>query len=567
MPSLTDLCAAQIGQLLILYYVRQLHQVPDTVENSRLVGSAPATKRIKKNDRTNPILALAPFVQTSRQPESRLLALQTLYFVIERHWSDLFLDVQAEILSQLLSLTKDSDLNIQQWTFVCLASVSTKRRLEASREFGDRNTAINGTVAILNRTGDEESIWQEVWTIALRRTNLASGTACRGACLMVHALMLSGTVTDASISTALSGFFEEIISQGPAYTSDAVCAFVKVALDYAERDTKLYRLDHHQKVIAWFRYNWRVAQDIRTGTNAVSTSLTPEAVELLAKVAGSSDTPTMWIETPLIASDVFQHMTEELETSPIRQYLLYAALPIEQASRSTKHRFPLGVKLDTLEGTATQSNLKKTRQILELLHDTVKDVSTTIDLASALKMKNLIDLSIFAILVSAVITSSQEDPEHIAAETACDLLERVLAHTFKESNHGAHERAMILSSLTPILSSSGPRRVRDSRSEMWPTLTLPDGRAGVTTLPSFEQPEALDHSDHPLTDRLLVTVWRIARVSRCVILPFNLADTHRWILAALGSLSSTCRSVPAVPGFRSGIARSTISGRRYDPPR
>lgn len=445
-----------------------------------------------------------------------MLALQMLYFVIERHWQDLFLDVQADLLSQLLSLTKDSDLDVQQWTFVCLASICMKRRV-AGISKAERVNTVNGGIAILDRAGDEQGIWQETWTTALRRMNLASGAACRSACLMAHALMVSGFVIEASISTALASFFEEIITQGPAQTTDAVCAFIKVALEYAERDTKLYRLDHHQKVMVWFRYNWRIAQEIRSGLTTVSAILAPETIDLLAKIAGSSDTPTIWVETPVVVSDVFQHMTEELEISPIRNYLLYAVLPVEHTSRLMDCSLPTEPKLNDLEHMTTRLNMSRARQILDLLHDTFKDILATIDLGSATKTKNVTDICVFAALLLGVLKDAQEEPEHIAVETVCDLFERVLAQVLEEASYGVQERAGIMSSFVPILGQPGLGRVQNDRSGMWPMLTIPDVRAGITTLLEVNPPEASEPVDHSQADRLLAAVWQSTRVSLLVV--------------------------------------------------
>ena len=459
-------------------------------------------------------MTLVPSIHTSRQPESRMLALQTLYFVIERHWADLFLDIQAELLTQLLSLTKDSDLDIQQWTFICLTSICTKRSMVAPSKDKDLDVAPNGSIAILDRGPEELSIWQEIWVTAFRRMNLASGAACRSACLMAHALMLSSFIPEASVSTSLASFFEQIITQGPAYTCDAVCAFVKVALDHAERDTKLYRLDHHQKVMVWFRCNWRITQDIRSGHTAVYASVSPEAIELLAKIAGSLVAPTIWTETPVIVSDIFQYMIEELETSPIRNYLLNATLPVQSASHSMDRPLPADTDSIALETSLSRSDVNKTRQILDLLHDTVRDVLATIDCGSAMKAKNLADICVFAILMLAITRDAQEEPEHIAVETTCDLFERVLKNVLEEGSYGVQEQAGLFSSFIPILGQPGSGRLQHGRSRLWTMLAIPDARAGVTTLLALDQPEALEHIAQWRADGLLATVWQTTRVSR-----------------------------------------------------
>jgi hypothetical protein len=91
----------------------QLHQNIGMADlNLRAPGTAPPTKRVRKELSMDPVLALISFIQTSNHAEARLLKLRTLYFLIDRHWNDIFLDIQAQIRDQLGSRCTAMDFHL-----------------------------------------------------------------------------------------------------------------------------------------------------------------------------------------------------------------------------------------------------------------------------------------------------------------------------------------------------------------------------------------------------------------------------------------------------------------------
>jgi ataxia telangiectasia mutated family protein len=472
---------------------------------------------VKKETPVDPVLALVPFIEGSRHREARLLTLQTLYFLIDRRWNGLFLDTQAKIRAQLLPLSRDSDLDIQQWTFICLTAILVKRDTEPTARGGlisSRSSKAN--VAILDRSPEEESVWREIWEIALRRMNLASGAACRGACLIIHALMRSRFISDARISSAMTGFFDDIITQGPATTFDTVCSFVRAALDYSDNDTKLYRMDYHQKVIIWFRHTWRAAQGAYAGVASSSTNLSIDAIELLVKAAGISNIPTIWTEQASISSDIVNHMTEQTECGPIRDYLLHATLPAQDV-KAIADRASSNLDDSASSGAVPIQTLRERRtQILDFFTDTLHETTSTLDLASTIKVKSALDVAVFAIITWAAFGFDNEEPEHTVMETACNLLDKILQQILQHGDYGPQEMSCLLSGLTPVLGQPLVKSRIDRRYQMWPTLTLPDVKAGVTTLATPDESEfPLSPPEQTAAKATLVSVWQSPRVRCC----------------------------------------------------
>ena len=494
----------------------QLHQNMGIFDlRLRAPGTAPPTKRVKKETSMDPVLALLSFIQTSNHAETRLLKLQTLYFLIDRHWDNIFLDIQAQIRDQLLSLLLESDLDVQQWTFICLSAILVMRESQLKQKSGHAATSsIKANAIILDRSSGERNAWQEIWKIALRRVNLAAGSACRGACLVVEALMRSGFVSDAGIASGMTGFFDEIMTQGPSTPYDSVCSLTMAALNFVEQDTKLYRLDQHQKVIIWFRHTWRAAQAVTNGNATSSTNLPLDAIKLLVRACGIVDTPVIWMETPSITTDLARHMFEQTECGPIRNYLLHATLPVEEASVVSASCGPSQAKEETTVPTMTSIPVQsKGTQVLNILNETLKEIGTTINLNTAAEAKSAADVAVFCIHTWAAICNAIDVPEHGVLETACDILDRILQQLLRDDSYTCQETASLLSSFIPLLGQPLVRSRTERRCQMWPMLSIPDAKAGVTTLTAIdESPDESGPSEQTAAQTLLAAIWKSDRV-------------------------------------------------------
>jgi hypothetical protein len=375
-------------------------------------------------------------------------------------------------------------------------------------------SSVKANATILDRSPEERNAWQEIWTIALRRINLAAGAACRGACLVVEALMRSGFVSDASIASGMTGFFDEIMTQGPSTTYDSVCSLTMAALHFVEQDTKLYRLDQHQKVIIWFRHTWRAAQAVTNGNANSSTNLPCDAIKLLVRACGIVDTPVIWTETPSITTDLARHMFEQAECGPIRDYLLHAILPVEEASAvldSCGSSQPNEVM--TVPTMTSIPVREKAMQILSILHESLKEIAATMDLNVAGKAKSATDVAVFCIHTWAAICDAIDEPEHGVLGTACDVLDRILQHVLRDGSYTCQETASILSSFSPLLGQPLVKSRNERRCQMWPMLSIPDAKAGVTTLSTIEESrDQSGPSEQTAAQLLLVSIWKSDRV-------------------------------------------------------
>ena len=482
----------------------------------RAHGTVPPTKRLKKESQMDPVLALLSFIQNSNHAEARLLKLQTLYFLIDRHWDDMFLDIQARVRDQLLLLLWESDLDVQQWTFICLASILVMRESKLKHNSRHASTPIiKANAIILDRSPEERNAWQEIWTIALRRINLAAGAACRGACLVIEALMRSGFVPDASIASGMTGFFDEIMTQGPSSTYDSVCSLTMAALHFVEQDTKLYRLDHHQKVIIWFRHTWRAAQAATNGSATSSTNLPIDAVKLLVRACGIVETPVIWTETPSITTDLARHMFEQTECGPVRDYLLHAILPVDEASGFLNNSgFSQPNETKTISTTTSIPVREKGTQVLTILHESLKEIGAAMDLNTAAKAKSAADVAVFCIHIWAAISDAIDEPEHCVLETACGVLDKILQQVLRDGSYTCQETASLLSSFIPLLGQPLVKSRTERRCQMWPMLSIPDAKAGVTTLLAIDESrDQTGPAEQIAAQGLLVSIWKSDRVS------------------------------------------------------
>lgn len=440
--------------------------------------------------------------------------MQTLYFLIERHWPKLSPGTRTTVLHQLESLLTDLEVSIQQWTFICLTTVlvmepHVQERGRPSAQTENEDTPAE-TLGLDSTTEEQKVLWQRVWQTALRRINLTSGITCRGASLMATALMQSPYTSDTDISLALTDLFEDLATQGPAIACDTVCAFIRQGLKFAENDARLYRSDNRQNVLLWFRHAWKIEEDLRRDVVSETASLSTETIQLLARLYGVSDSLQLYAETPLIDSSLYTRMSEEVETRPVRDFLLHAKLPLQGANDILERRIHSEPDVDNQPRESTSIDRKHKDQVLDMLSNTVKSIQADMDLTSVIRVKSALQFSIFSLITWSQLSSSSSSPQEEQAtgiDAICTLLKTCLNQVFDSDTMSFKEKSSILSSLVPVLGR------HTSSLQKWPTLIQPDRSSGVTTLPLLESADECDSYDSTAADALLVQIWKSEEVS------------------------------------------------------
>lgn len=422
----------------------------------------------------------------SRHPDTRLLLMQVLYFFVERYWLNLSDEVRVDLRTRLQQWLLDPELDIQQWTFLSLSAILQHD---------------------LHHQEKQNLFWIEIWANCLRRLNLAAGSVCRTACHMATALLKSDFIDPPRKNTGVEAFFDDIVAQGPSFTSDAVCSWIKAALQFAERDNRLYRRQYDDRVILWFRQSWQsgfagIAID-PGGVAGVSAS----AIELLCQVAGIDSIPPIAENPPLLSSLLYVRMNAEVHIERVRNYCLFASLPpVQQPDGRQKAR-----------GKSTMSRLlpgkfaDRTSTILGIIQRPLQMLLSALDGTSIPKIRLAMGYSVWSILLVATLRGAGSSDSSSVVELASQLLDRAIGTLLSLKTCGIQESASALSSLIPLFEANPTVELSEDSTLFWPMLVTPNERAGVVTvLPANTN---MNKEQNLSSQQRLVRVWTITSVS------------------------------------------------------
>lgn len=241
--------------------------------------------------------------------ESRLIALQTLVFIIDKHWSELADDMQCEIRRTLILLLRDDNEILQSWAYIALSTVVLSSRAEDSQSQDDS---------------------KQVWNFALQKCHLpgTSRSASHAAAILLQFNMLDSTLTIKGIQTLLTS----IAVQGPPTVHDSVCALYAIALDIARSDIQLYSLDLEDQVLSWLEKVFAGEKFERDYTQRRLTATPGDVLRLFSAVSRIQryhDVPLAEPVTRAFLPDsaVVEYALERAKTRPIRDFLLYHTYP------------------------------------------------------------------------------------------------------------------------------------------------------------------------------------------------------------------------------------------------
>jgi hypothetical protein len=111
-----------------------------------------------------------------------------------------------------------------------------------------------------------------------------------------------------------------------------------------------------------------------------------------------------------------------------------------------------------------------------------------------------------------LLAQTTDDITHPINQYICDLSRKCLDYCFQPENVALQDRCLVLSGLTPILGPSSNERLLGKHESMWPTLVMPDDRAGVISLPLEVPTQNVDDMDQSTAKGLLIRIWQTEQV-------------------------------------------------------
>lgn len=414
----------------------------------------------------DPILLLLENISSTRS-DVRLLHLQSLLFLIDRHWTCLHTQLQRDIRDDLLRLTADADPSCQQWSLVALT-------------------------CILARSDDApDDIWAGVWQMVSRKTGLSAGASSRAACLLGELLL---NRCDKSVTgDAIEAILRDVHVQGPAVLYDAVCSFYAKALSMSARDARFFRANFADAALTWLERSWQANAGRRARSTTVEHAVNsaPQFFQLVQEISGTAIEGAAHAEFPSLCTDhsVTRFMQTRLREQALRDYLFAAKVPMVHSANPSDA--PPILKPD----------LARINRLCAILRTPRADFDIELGSFSAAILR--CDLSFAAVSIfcqgsllrtfDGVATASETIDREPFVEICRDLaqiLDRAL-----HQNLSPTDLAFVLGGLRPILGVDD-LSLLGHKSEI-SSILQPGPLSGVVNIPVLSLAEQLEPRDRP----------------------------------------------------------------------
>ncbi|KAI9064013.1 hypothetical protein FKP32DRAFT_1665872 [Trametes sanguinea] len=411
---------------------------------STYTANTTGRKRIKLE---NPIAALLKSIKS--HTTAKVHDLQVLLFFADRHWLVLHEQLRRDVVASLTSLISFEDAEVQSWTFLCLAAIA----------HAEGSSSPDSPPA-----SDSPSLWDPVWTHAIRRANVPA--VSRAASHAAHALLLHSKrlLSPQRVLAEIESFAKDLDVQGPAYPYDSVCGFMVLCLRFASQDVRLYRMQMEEKVLSWLTEAWRISGERRT---AMPLYTVAHIHSLLEAIVGTSRRVDLWCDIMLPPSPIVDALVDETQSQVIRDFQLHAHLPPYQSASSSSSSAvraalpPSGQDQTTSLPQPVEANdlvapRGRERRLsafllksLEATYESMSQPQEGRNRLTAETVRHVLDLAVVTLFFEASLLMNGTQSNRRVIQAACRLLGLVFPMVL-EDRWEVQERRLILGALDPL---------------------------------------------------------------------------------------------------------------------
>ena len=317
--------------------------------NVRMATQPPQKRRKLQNPLED---LLSDLASSSVMPNQRAIRLQTLLFLIERHWVKLDKSQREQIGEVLLEVVSRVASGEEAWAFLCFAAIAASEP-EAS----------NSSAAKIE--------WTAFWVHALRKSTSVSLHIARAASHVVHCLLYWRRIDVQRALSDVELFIKEFKSDSgdadepgsygtragpsrivlsgtgvtPPWPSESICAMLVTFIRIASSDVRLSRLRFEESILSWLEgcltrsltINSISSTDLRgilRGGMGSRFASRPDVhtnaqglLALLQAICGLPKRPRIHCSTALPDHDLVRTMVHYHERDVIRTFILTARLP------------------------------------------------------------------------------------------------------------------------------------------------------------------------------------------------------------------------------------------------
>lgn len=454
------------------FYIHRLGTAP--LPSSPTQNGRPAKRRRVEDG----ISALLGHVASGSHVK-RTLALQTVIFLIYRHWTELDLSLQTQVRQSLVDALEVDVPCVQNVAFMGLASIAA-----CSDPIRSQKSSYTSPPA-----ESDANDWSRVWSHAIRKAGLAAVSRCAAHC--ANSLLIHKKINDVQASSGASELLRQLDVQGPPYPSDSICRHLVAALELSRSDFSLYALNLENKVTGWLE-RWDPLEASRTrvrvdyGAVATSTdwvSLWSACCRLRQYVFVEERTDSCLPECPIVDRVIEEHRTEN-----IRQFLLHGSIPSDEKARSAMTSAPSVNAAGGADGVLDT----RTRRVVALVTSALQkhvdswNSDTKHSATIAERVRSSLDLVVGSLLFQGVLSLNGYAANQAINAAATRLIDLIRPNSIDAGDTTA-TKLLIWRAFVPLLS---PKK---DGAPAWPIMLRADEASGVRpdlmTASSYTGPE------------------------------------------------------------------------------
>ncbi|THU87972.1 hypothetical protein K435DRAFT_730265 [Dendrothele bispora CBS 962.96] len=435
----------------------------------------------------NPLPSLVHPLSSHISPSLRVYHLQILLFFINTHWSVLHDSDQTDIMNSLLQLVSydDGQGAVQSWTFLCFAAIAHAETVASPQNKGTQTTETSSQA-----TRTHSMIWDQVWTHAIRRTNVPA--VCRAASHTAQALLVyvnsrstqysftHSPLPNHRVLSEIENLAKDLDVQGPVSPYDSVCSFLSCCLRIASQDVRLFRMQLEDKVLSWLVDCWRLEH---VDDPEAPLHLIKDIVLLLETICSCSRRSSLVCRALLPECTVVNTLLREEKTKVIRDFLLYAKVPPfdkghspERSTESSTSRIS-SIPSDT-DLVAPRSRERKVSsslfKSLESLNHYWQDAQNINAHTRASSARRALDVAVTALSFESVLVLNGVRFNRAVIQSACKVIRHIVP-LLNRKQWTAEEKSFVLLGLDPLI-STGMKAHDDSP---WVAMVPPSIGTGI----------------------------------------------------------------------------------------
>lgn len=473
-------------------------------------------------------MTLLNALEGSPTNQHRVHRLQTLLFLIHRHWRQLGRHIGALSKSLLASLVV-SDEVVQAWTLMCIAAIASE-----SAKASHLSSAVHTSSPIFGSSSASKSPsphspslldveWPQLWAYAIRKMTVPA--TCRAAAHAAHVVLTCRLVPDLIMLADIEHLFRDIEVQGPSFPYDSVCDFLSVSLQLISHDVRLFRMELEEKVLGWLVTFWNVLDGTTRGLNARSRLENHSPNDLLRLLTSICrlDKRALLLQHDLLPdAPIVSHSEAQAESSVLRDWVLHARLQLPRTAPATMNPTLPPTLLHDDDASADQelqSSSGRSRKVSAFLLKSVESLRNFWDASDAdasvvtvEKARRSIDLAVLAVCFEATLQLNGITQNRRTIKDASYLLSAVLP-SLSSARFSISDMAVIVQGFEPLVELTNPCFGQRGQKS---ALLAPGAAAGIRKelVPTMDDSQtAIRQTQESLRGALQKIIWQSSDVS------------------------------------------------------